>query len=206
MDGLVDGDRSAQVRERIRGRRHESLGADVVTEHQRRLLVGVMAGTEERAADHGEGVVNVRRDQPVEVLERRLVELRLPGHAEHRDVRPVDDRCHSGRFVRCTADHRHEVGVAGDHLVGCRHGVGRLTTSVELLALHVPATDAAVAVDRGGRGQARGVVGGAEAGVRASERRNHSDEKVARAEPAARRSAPAACSQNEDGADRRDEW
>src|SRR2546428_13353070 len=86
----------------------------------------------------------------MEVLERRLVELALSGHAKHRNMRAIDDRGDGRSLVGRAADDRHQVArVARDHRVRRRESIGRLTAGAELLTLHLSAPVPPLRVNRG---------------------------------------------------------
>src|SRR2546425_300124 len=123
----------------------------------------------------------------MEVLERRLVELALSGHAKHRNMRAIDDRGDGRSLVGRAADDRHQVArVARDHRVRRRESIGRLTAGVELLTLHLSAPDPSIGVNRGGGRETCRVVGGPETRVGTPEGGVHPNERLVEAAVAQR--------------------
>src|SRR5215470_16507904 len=144
----------------------EGLRPDVVAERQRDPLVVQFL----RDRDHRVGLLQVGRHQPVEVREHDMVELRLPGHAEHGHLLAVDDRHDRGGLVRRAADHQREAGGGREQLADRGDRVGRVAPGVHGLAGQLVPEHAARAVDRRGRAVAGGQVRRPEGRVRAGER------------------------------------
>ena len=116
-------------------------------------------------------------NQSMKVGRRRLVELRLSGHAEHRNVRLSEDGDDTRGFVGRAPDHGHEVRVARHHLLGSGDSISRFAASVKLLTAHHMPHYTAGAVDGSCSRQARGEVRRSESGVGAGERRDDADEQ-----------------------------
>ncbi len=140
----------AQCAVGLHQRRHAALRADVVAEHRRGLEIALLLGIQR----HRDALHVVRGGHAPEILQLGVVERRLAGVGEHRDLGRVDQRGGRVRLIRARAQHAEQVRRSRQHLRRAGDRVGRVAARVHALAGHLVGQHAACRVDRGRRGQA----------------------------------------------------